>query len=400
MTKTKEKSRTIALGFVLKADAKGDYPKEIQVAKTGSWRTPWHGDFELSTDDLDAAVANFQAGKYRVNGTEPLPGTLDHLGGESPAAFRITDLFRVDDTLWAAVTWTDLGKEKLDRDEYRYVSFEYCTKEQPFPNPENRNELFENVVTGATLTNDPLFKKLKPVLASAKSGSNNQEGERMDLQAILAKKAEDLSDEEKDFLNEHQSELTEEQRTTFGITSEDTETPEEKAKREADEAAAKAAADKEAADKAAAEAAEKAEAEKLEAATKGMTAAQKAEFAKLQASVKALEADAKAGREAKLELERTKLRASVQAHVERGAIKSDQLEAGVELLLASSEASRAQLTSFLEALPSNELLKAEAGTGGEGEGDVSLSDEEKKLAEAFGNSEEDLKSTKKAEAGK
>ena len=147
---TKKQLKNIALPFVLKANTDGSLPTEIEIAKTGYWSTPWHGDFELTQSDFDMAVLQFQAGKYRVNGTEPLPGTLDHNGGESPAAFRITNIYRVEDTLWATVTWTELGKEKLLRDEYRYISFEYCTRANPMPNPQNANEIFVNVVTGAT----------------------------------------------------------------------------------------------------------------------------------------------------------------------------------------------------------------------------------------------------------
>lgn len=388
---TKKQLKNIALPFVLKANTDGSFPTEIEIAKTGYWSTPWHGEFELTQSDFDMAVLQFQAGKYRVNGSEPLPGTLDHNGGESPAAFRITDIYRVEDTLWATVTWTELGKEKLARDEYRYISFEYCTRANPMPNPQNANEIFVNVVTGATLTNDPLFKDLKPVLASARSGDrDNQEGDDMDLKLIRAKKLEDLSDEEKAFLEANKADLTDDERTAFGITVEAAETDDEKAKREADE---KAQADKEAADKAAAD-----EAQKLEASTKGMSATQKAEFVKLQASVKALEADAKAGREARTELLRNQLTASVKANVDRGAIKSDQLTAGVDLLMASSEGDRAKLTAFLDALPTNELLKAEAGHGGEGKDDeIELTPEELALAEDFGNDPEALKAFKKKE---
>ncbi|MEU2203578.1 phage protease [Microbacterium oleivorans] len=394
---TKKQLKTIALPFILKASADGSLPTEIEIARVGYWDTPYHGTFELTHSDFDMAVLQFQAGKYRVNGTEPLPGTLDHNGGESPAAFRITNIYRDGDSLMATVEWTELGKEKLTRDEYRYISFEYCTRANPMPNPENVNEMFVNVVTGATLTNDPLFKKLKPVLASARSGRDNDkdEGEHMDLSEIRAKKAEELTDEEKAFLNEHKAELTDDERTAFGIAADEGETEEQKAQREAEEQAAKEAAEKEAADKAAAE-----EAKKLEASTKGMTATQKAEFVKLKASVQALEADAQAGREAKRELERTKLTATLQAHANRGAIKNDQVGAGVDLLLASSEADRSKFTAFLDALPTNELLKAEAGTGGDNDDDVELSKEEIDLAAKFGNSEDDIKATKKAEAGK
>ena len=118
-------TKAIRFTAQLKASAKGEYPKEIEIFHTGSWRTGWHGDFDVTEADLDEAIAHFNAGVYRVNGTEPLPGTLDHLGGDTPAAFRMTALRRSGDRLIASVEWTELGTEKLDRDEYRYISIEF-----------------------------------------------------------------------------------------------------------------------------------------------------------------------------------------------------------------------------------------------------------------------------------
>ncbi|TFD15522.1 hypothetical protein E3T26_06990 [Cryobacterium sp. TMT1-21] len=393
--KTTKTQKAVLLAHALKADATGKYPTEIEIAQVGSWRTPWHGNFELTVNDFNEAVTHFDAGIYRVNGTEPLPGTLDHLGGDTPAAFRINSVYVVDNKFMASVTWTALGKEKLDRDEYRYISFEFNTRAQPFVNPENEDEVLVNVLTGATLTNDPLFKKLKPVMASARSGSNKDEGEDMDLKTIRAKKLEDLSAEEKAFLEENKAELTAEELTAFGLEVEEVETAEAKTAREAKEAQDAIDAQKVIDDQPAADALAADEATKLEASTKGMSKDQKAMFTKLQASVSALEADAKAGREAQQELLKTRLTASVSAQVARGAIKSDQLDAGVELLLASTEANRTKLTSFLEALPSNPLMASAEGSGKEEEEEVELTKEEIEQAEQFGNDLETVKAYKK-----
>jgi hypothetical protein len=395
--KTKVQHKTIVLAHVLKADANGNLPKTIEIAKTGFWRTPWHGTFELTANDFVEAEAHFNDGVYRVGGTEPLAGTLDHLGGESRAAFRMTRVYAEGDRLLTDVTWTQTGVEALERDDYRYVSFEYCTRAQPFIDPEDEDNVLVNVVTGATLTNDPLFKKLKPVMASARSGVNN-EGEEMNLKDILAKKPEDLSDDEKTFLEEHKDELTDEQRQAFGIEAE--ETDEEKETREAKEAADKKAADEAAAKKAADDAKAKEEADKLEASTKGMSAEAKKEFLQLKASVAKLEAEAQAGREAKKELLKSQLTASIEKHVARGAVKSDQINAGVELLMASSEGDRKKLLSFIEALPNNELLADARGKGGEEEQPVELTPEETALANAFGNTPEEIAEYKKEQEAK
>lgn len=348
-------SKSIRLTQRVQASVNGELPKEIELIHTGSWRTPWHGDFDVTEADIDEAIGHFDAGVYRVRGTEPLPGTLDHLGGESPAAFRIKALRRDGDRMIASIDWTVLGKEKIERDEYRYISIEFYPSSMPFENPEVEGEMLKNVVTGATLTNDPLLKKLKPVMASARSGASdkpNHEGGDMELDKLRVKSLEELSDDEKAFLNEHKADLTDEELKTLGI--EETE----------DEAAAREAAEKEAADKAAAEKAE-AEAEAAEEAAKleasalgGLSAAQ----------VRQLQADAKAGREASLKLAKKEAQEFVASSIAKGRIKSDHSDEAVDLLLASAGEQRTRLETFINNLPENPLLEGERGSSEAGEG--------------------------------
>jgi hypothetical protein len=351
-------SKSIRITQKVHASAEGELPKEIELIHTGSWRTPWHGDFDVTEADIDEAVRHFDAGVYRVRGTEPLPGTLDHLGGESPAAFRINALRRDGDRMLGAIDWTALGKEKIERDEYRYISIEFYPSTMPFENPEVEGEMLKNVVTGATLTNDPLLKKLKPVMASARSGAsdNNHEGGDMELDKLRVKPLEELSDDEKAFLTEHKADLTDEELKTFGLG----ETEDEAAKAAAEkEAADKAAAEKEAAEKAEAEAKAAEEASKLEAsALGGLTAAQ----------VKQLQADAKAGREASLKLAKKEAQEFVAASIANGRIKSEHSDEAVDLLLASAGDQRTRLETFINNLPENPLLAGEEGSDEAGEG--------------------------------
>ncbi|MEV0360087.1 phage protease [Nocardia sp. NPDC050697] len=365
-----------------------ELPKTMEVARAGSWKTPRHGDFDLTLQDLDEAVDNFNAGVHRVQGIEPLAGTLDHLGGNSPAAYRITGLKRVEDSLIADIAWTKLGEEKIERDEYRYVSFEFNPRTMPYINPEDRDDIRTNVLTGGTLTNDPLFKKLKPVLASARTGrGDNHKGEEsMDLAAIRAKQVKDLTEEERKFLSDHKADLTEEERKAFGL--EDAETEEQKKSRE--EAEAKAAADE-----AARKAAEEAEAKKNLEASAGI----KGTVTITQEELEQLKAGAAAGVAAKTELLRTQLAASVKTHVDRGAIKSDMAVEAVEILMASSEAQRTRIGKFLESLNGNSLLAGARGSGADAKEDFSLTEAEKQYAEAFGLKAEDIEAHKKAKAG-
>lgn len=114
------------------------------------------------------------------------------------------------------------------------------------------------------------------------------------------------------------------------------------------------------------------------------------------AEITQLQADAKAGREAQQELLKTRLTASVTEHVARGAIKSDQAGEAVAILMASTEAQRDRLQSFIASLPSNTLITAgEVGTGAAGSAEVELTAAEKELAADFGNTPEEVAEYKK-----
>ncbi|ROS29595.1 Mu-like prophage I protein [Rathayibacter sp. PhB127] len=348
----------------------------------GHWHTPWHGAFEMTSDDLADMVTNFEAGVGLVaENKNRAPLNYGHdMGGK--AAAWITGLFLENDgtELWGSVKWTREGARSLKEEEYAYISPEWNPRDFPWENPEVEGEFVDNVFTGAALTNIPLFKKLKPVMASRDAGGSDKhnEGASMDLATLRAKKADELTDEEKAFLAEHKTELTDDERTAFGLVEE---TADEKEAREAAEKAdadAKAEADRKAAE----------DAKGVQASAHGLTASQIAQ----------LQADAKAGREAQQELLKTLLTASVTAHIERGAIKSDQLDSAVSLLMASSDAQRTALSTFLDALPANKLIaSAPSGDGGEAE-EVELTDEDKSLGSDFGNTPEEIAEYKKKEA--
>lgn len=342
--------------IAIQADAQGNLPTEIQLLTPGNWKTPWHGDFELTEADIAEFAAHFNAGIARVNKTEPLPINFDH--GSGPAGGWIYGLeSRGPDGLWGTnIKWTPLGTQKVKDREYAFFSPEFNTRDLMYEDPEEAGTRIPNVLSAAALTNSPLFKKLKPVMASE---GDKQEGARMKLEDVRKKALADLDDAEKKFLTEHKDDLTADERKAFELQTDAEKTAEK-------DAADKAAADKEAADKAAAEK------EKTDASAK-VTTINASELAKLQA-------DAAAGRQAADKLARNEASAVVKAHVARGAIKSGQEDKAVELLMASSPKFRTELEGFLTELPDNKLITAgELGNGGEG-GDVAEADELDKLA--------------------
>lgn len=333
-------------------------------------------------------VQNFDAGIGLVDADRRAPINEGHNTGGKAFGW-LTRLFTEKDgeELWAETKWTPGGSQALRDEEYAYISAEVWPREMPWEDPENEGVFVENVLDGAALTNIPLFKKLKPVMASrVTGGGDNQrkEGEYMlKLEEVRVKKPEDLTDEEKAFLVEHKAELTDEERKTFGLVDEDAEA---KAKAEAEAKEKEEAERKAAEEKAAAEAEE--EKKRLEASAKGMTAERLAK----------LEADAKAGREAQQELLRTKLAASVESHVKRGAIKSDQADEAVSILMASGEKQRERLEKFFSSLPDSPVIGAEKGKGVKASAaEVEITDEERQMGAAFNLTDEQIAEYKKAQ---
>lgn len=326
--------------IAIQADAQGQPPKVIELLRVGKWETSWHGDFEITPEDITEFAANFSEGIGLVAADKKMPINYGHMAHDKAAAW-VDKVYPSDDgqALLGEPDWTPAATEAIKAGEWKYISPEFNPRAFPWEDPEEEFKFVKNVITGAALTNIPLFKNLKPVMASRVTGSrdNNNEGDDMDLEEVRAKKLEELTEEEKTFLAEHKADLTDDERKAFGLEEaggdpendpkDDPENPEEEQGGEPKKASVNG----------------------------GLTAEQIAQ----------LQADAKAGREAQQELLKTRLTASVQSHIDRGAIKSDQLDAAVSLLMASSDSQRGKLEEFLKGLPENKLVSAgEKGHGG------------------------------------
>ena len=325
----------------LEADANGSVtvPDRIHLMSAGHWHTPYHGAFEMTTKDLAEMVVNFENSVASVEGSKKLPINYGHdISGKAAGWITALTLENGGDELWGTVEWTPLGRQMLEDGELRYISPEWNPRDWPYENPEVEGEFFDNVLSGAGLTNNPLFKKLTPIMASIDAGagdkSRQHQGGDMDLAALRSKKKDELSAEELVFVTEHKAELTDEERTAFELTL-DTDA-----------------------------AAEAANGQTASAAPKGLTAAQKAQWDKLTA-------DAAAGRQASEDLRRSRLTASVNAGIERGAVKSDQAKSTVDLLMASTPAQEKAMLTFIENLPSNSMIASEHGSAAGGDATAS-----------------------------
>lgn len=349
----------------IKADSTGQAPKTIELLRTGEWHTPWHGDFEITKQDLQQFAANVQAGVGLVADDPKVPLNYGHASYDKAAGW-ISHVYVSDDgeALLGDPEWTPAAVEAIKGGEWKYISPEFNPRDWPWEDPEEEYHFVNNVLTGAALTNIPLFKKLKPITASrikpekaikasaAGDGDKHNQGEPMDLKEIRAKQVADLTEEEKTFLSENKADLTAEELSTFGLEKTDDEAVNADA---AKEAADKAAAEQAEADaKAAAEQAEKA---KIEASRNGGVSITADRLAKL-------EADAQAGREARQQLDQRDAEEIVDRSIKAGQIKSGDKARWTKQLLASRGDDRKELETLLAGLPKNEIDGKELGDAG------------------------------------
>ncbi|NHW45959.1 hypothetical protein HAV21_03480 [Paenarthrobacter sp. MSM-2-10-13] len=340
----------------ISADSQGNAPKTIELLRTGTWNTPWHGEFEITPDDIQQFIINANQGVGLVEADPKIPLNYGHDSWDKAAGW-MPKLYASEDgsALLADPEWTPAAEQAIKDGEWKFISPEFNPRSYPWEDPEQEYNFVSNVLTGAALTNIPLFKKLKPITASrlpnkkvkasAAGNSDNSKGEHMKLEEILAKEVADLNDEEKTFLGEHKAELTAEQLTTFGLAEEAPEVPETPEEPETPEVPETPETPE-----------VPTEPTKVEAsAITGITADELAQ----------LRADAAAGREAQQKLAQSEASDFASARIKAGQIKSGQKADLVKILLASRGDDRKTLETFLESLPENKLVTAgELGDGG------------------------------------
>jgi hypothetical protein len=322
----------------IKADAQGNAPTSIQLLHSGSWFTPWHGDFEITAGDIHEYVANFEAGTGLVKDSKKAPINYGHKSGDKAGGW-ITGLYAQEadgvTSLWGNTSWTPEGERSIKEEEYCYISPEFNPRSLPWEDPEQEWHFVPNVLTGAGLTNIPLFKKLKPVMASARpDGNNSNQGEPMKfkLEEVRVKKASDLSADEKAFLETKKSELNEAELKSFGLKAD--EAPENKPEPK----------------------------KPVAASVEGQVSISADELAQLKA-------DAQQGVDAARQLAETQAGIFASARISAGQIKSDQKDSLVKILLASKGDTRKELETFVQGLPENKIITAgELGSSEGGEG--------------------------------
>jgi phage I-like protein len=210
MKQARDSQKRIAFVQLFAEAGSSAVPDEIEVVPTGQWSHPAYGEMEITASDLDEFVQNFNRGLRR-----DIPITAGHdngmSGGELPAIGWFTSLRAENGRLVGGTKWTDEGKQLLTSGAFKYFSPEFY---ETYTDPESGAE-YDHVLVGGALTNKPYFKELEPVATFSEPDIMRQINHYMDLNKILAKKASELSKEEKTFLRTHKEELNDEQKTTY-----------------------------------------------------------------------------------------------------------------------------------------------------------------------------------------
>ena len=131
-------------------------PSEVQLLRTGSFKSFWYGEFEITPKTLQTLKKNFDA---KVTGGDLMLDYSHNSHDVAAAWIKDVTLKNDDNELWLSVEWTPKGKQKVQDKEFRYFSAEYDEK---YTDAESGKE-YGHVLLGGGLTNRPFIKGMKPV---------------------------------------------------------------------------------------------------------------------------------------------------------------------------------------------------------------------------------------------
>ena len=173
------------------------YISEIEVLTEGYWEHPEYGAIEITPEDIDKFVQNFNDKTRKIDIAVDQEHKPD-LG----AAGWFKELKKVVEEgvtkLKAKVEWTAMGQQLLGDGIYKYFSPEFDFEYEDY----ETHDMFDNVLLGGALTNRPYFKSLAPVqlsenvfiLLNEKGGELNME-EVNPVEELEAKPAEEVAEE-------------------------------------------------------------------------------------------------------------------------------------------------------------------------------------------------------------
>lgn len=326
----------------IQADSSGKVPDWIQLLQVGEWSSASNkGHLVETLASLGEYKRNFDAGisqsKDDAGKFIGLPIDYTHNSWDKAAGW-IQEMKIEDDSLIARVDWTPAGAQAIIDGEFKCFSPSwYPANRGDWEDPEDPDITARNVIVGGGLTNIPFFKGLPSLIASNtdkvdRENSNNlifiQETKEqpMTLDEVRVLEASALNDEQKKLLEDNKAELSAEELTKFGLEAsvdtiktkkEEPVTDPELAAVNADIKSGKSVV--------------------INAAT----------YEKMQSDIDSMK--------------REKVEAAVTKHVERGAIKADQIKDWTDRIVKDDS-----LTIMLEALPDNPVLADALGSSSQG----------------------------------
>lgn len=135
----------------------------LEILKVGSFDSRTHGKFRITKETLSQAKKNFDNNIHRLTDTDKnpqIPLNFSHDKGGKAAGW-IKELYLNSDgtILIGKLHLTPSGRESVDNKEFAFASAEFSFT---YSDPE-LNQEFNNVLTGAALTNIPFMKGLKSI---------------------------------------------------------------------------------------------------------------------------------------------------------------------------------------------------------------------------------------------
>ncbi len=397
----------------VKLDANGELPTRIPLFVTGKWPNSVKGNFKVTLDDLKEMKQHHDEGIGfpTDDHTTGLAIDFEHkYDGKAAAWIKGLELdaneTTGEGTLYAnPVEWTPSGEEAVRGGEYKCVSpmgafGSKNGKKTLWAKANDLTKRLSNVIEGAGLTNIPFLQGMSPIRAAALADDDQEfsgmifvkdkENDSMNLDALRLKENKDVTAEERAFLAENKDKLSAEELKNFELeTTVDTLSKDDQELLAAVKSGKKKVVDADKdnngdqmsdEDKKMMEDIKSGKKKVVDVDDKlsALTTEDRETLNAIQSGDKKLvdkDTLSKLDKLDKLEAiaeeyEHNKAKQIVLSHIERGAVKQDQEESTVNMLLSSQGDGRKAFEDHLSALPSNELLAHEIGHDQAVESDV------------------------------
>lgn len=142
---------------------------EIQIMRTGKWKHPQYGEFEITESTLDDVVKNFNSNVRKVD----LAVDENHDPNHVALGWFRKLAIQGKDALFATIELTKKGADLLSQGAYKYFSPEIIFNKTD----EETGKNLKNLLIGGAFTNRPFFKAMQGLMASEDATDNQRNTE-------------------------------------------------------------------------------------------------------------------------------------------------------------------------------------------------------------------------------